>query len=76
MSIAESNYYAGDISFDERGLPLTDKTDKENHGFGMTSISSVVEKYGGDVTIEAKNGLFKLDVLLPMPKTDIQEQKK
>ena len=76
VSIAESNYYAGDISFDERGLPLTDKTDKENHGFGMTSISSVVEKYGGDVTIEAKNGLFKLDVLLPMPKTDIQEQKK
>ena len=76
VSIAESNYYSGDISFDERGLPLTDKTDKENHGFGMTSISSVVEKYGGDVTIEAKNGLFKLDVLLPMPKTDIQEQKK
>ena len=60
------NYYTGDLDFDE-GLPVTTKADKRYHGFGMKSIKMLAEKYGGWVSIRAKEGVFNLNILLPVP---------
>ena len=47
------------------GLPVTDKADKNAHGFGVRSIRYVVEKYHGEVMMQAKDGKFSVDILLP-----------
>ena len=74
MSVKESkgmisahfeNYYAGELDFDD-GLPLTTKSDKRYHGFGMKSIKMLAEKYGGYVSVKAEDGVFNLNILLPI----------
>lgn len=47
------------------GLPVTDKADKNFHGFGVKSIRYIAEKYDGQVFMRSGGGLFTLDVLLP-----------
>lgn len=66
ISVVCSNYFNGKIYFGADGLPVTDKEDKENHGFGLKSISTVVEKYGGDLSVDAREDLFRLDILIPV----------
>ncbi|MCQ2772273.1 MAG: ATP-binding protein [Bacilli bacterium] len=46
-------------------IPKTSKSGK-GHGYGIKSIIFLVEKYGGNARIEAKNGTFSLDILLPL----------
>lgn len=45
------------------GLPQTTKDDKENHGFGMKSIQSVVKKYKGKMFVDAEDDQFILSIL-------------
>jgi len=47
----------------KNGLPVTTKEDTENHGFGMMSISSIVDKYRGTMSVEANGKKFSLDIL-------------
>lgn len=47
------------------GLPITSKSDAGNHGFGLRSVRSIAEKYGGYMTVQYENGLFTISVLLP-----------
>ncbi len=61
-----SNTYTGEIVFGADGLPLTSKEDKNYHGFGMKSIVYVVEKYGGELSVLTKNGVFHLNILFPL----------
>lgn len=49
-------------------LPKTTKDDPENHGFGLTSIRSVTEKYGGQMSLRSENGEFVLTLLFPEKK--------
>ncbi|WP_236915399.1 GHKL domain-containing protein [Clostridium sp. Cult2] len=53
---------------DEEGRLNTIKEDKENHGFGMKSIKSVVEKYNGILNYEYHEGKFILNIMLPIEK--------
>lgn len=50
----------------QNDLPVTTKADKSSHGFGVKSIKTVAERYGGYVTATAEDGLFTLHILLPM----------
>lgn len=45
-------------------LPVTNKEDKNYHGFGVRSIRYVAEKYNGNVFMRAQDGRFYLDVLI------------
>lgn len=56
------NYYSGELTFED-GLPTTTKTNKDYHGFGMKSIREIVEKYNGELCIDAHDGVFDLSVL-------------
>lgn len=51
----------------QNGLPQTDKEDKRYHGFGVQSIRYLVQKYQGECTMEQAEGMFRLDILLPVP---------
>lgn len=47
------------------GFPVTDKSDKTTHGFGVRSIRYLVEKYHGEVLMRAADEKFCLDILMP-----------
>lgn len=67
ISISIDNYYEGNIYIQKNGLPQTTK-DKDYHGYGMKSVQIIVQKYDGDLSIETKNQIFSLSILLPLPK--------
>lgn len=48
----------------EDGLPITDKADKNAHGFGVKSIRYITEKYNGTFCMKGQDGKFYLDILL------------
>lgn len=54
----------------KNGLPVTSKEDRQNHGFGVRSIRSIAEKYQGSASVRTENGVFVLNVVIPMPKQE------
>lgn len=64
--IHQENYFDGELTFVD-GLPETSKDDKNYHGYGMLSIRTLVEKYNGDLQIKDSDGVYKLDIMLPLP---------
>ena len=60
------NYCGHPVSFAGDGLPVTTKTDGD-HGYGMRSIRSIVEKYGGSLTVQVDGDIFILSAVLPTP---------
>lgn len=65
LVIQVQNYYEGERSF-VGGLPLTTRKNRQDHGFGMKSIRYTAEKYNGTITAQAKNGIFMLQILVPI----------
>ena len=66
MVIQVQNYYEGKLQF-EKGLPLTTKKNKADHGYGMKSIRYTAEKYNGTITVQTKKQIFMLQILIPVP---------
>ncbi len=64
LLIQISNPYRGELHVGTAGEYLTGKTEKEEHGFGLKNIKDVVEKSGGVMNIEEKEGRFILTILL------------
>lgn len=65
LSVRAQNYYCGKLEMQD-GLPVTQKEDKDNHGFGLRSIQLVVEKYGGTMSIATDLNIFSLALLFPI----------
>ena len=57
------NPCAGEIAM-RSGLPVTTKGNEDYHGFGMLSMKTVAEQYGGGLSVQAEDGVFTLDVVL------------
>ncbi len=66
LMICQENYFEGELAFSGR-LPETTKNDKQWHGFGLRSIQDIVKKYGGRLDIKARDGVFRLEILLFSP---------
>lgn len=53
----------------KQGVPdmdgITDKEDKQKHGYGISNIRAVVEKYDGIFQMERKEASFEATVILP-----------
>lgn len=64
ISVMEENYYAGELRFGADGLPLTHNADVTSHGFGLRSVKTIAEKYGGSVSIVTDDHIFRLNILL------------
>ena len=63
LSIRFENYCEKEVSFNEDRLPVSTKKDIENHGFGLKSIQTTVQKYDGNVKITCDNHIFALCIL-------------
>lgn len=50
----------------ENGLPVTGKSDKANHGFGIRSMQLLAEKYGGELTFRQEGDIVNTYILLPL----------
>ncbi|XME01371.1 ATP-binding protein [Lachnospiraceae bacterium C1.1] len=61
-----ANYFEGKIDIKNHSLPKTTKHDRNNHGFGLKSISYAVEKYNGSMSVSTSNNWFELKILMPM----------
>lgn len=48
------------------GLPVTGKSDKANHGFGIRSMQLLAEKYGGELTFRQEGDIVNTYILLPL----------
>ncbi len=53
-----------EINVDNKGKIKTTKTDKKNHGFGMTLINDIAQKYNGTFETTAENNQFTAVVSL------------
>lgn len=58
------NYTEQALKFDNE-LPETTKKDKQQHGYGLKSLSYIANKYGGSMSIDLKDNWFNLSILLP-----------
>ncbi|MDR1272123.1 MAG: GHKL domain-containing protein [Clostridiales Family XIII bacterium] len=59
------NYYEGELRYED-GLPVTTKENIDYHGYGLKSIRSVADRYGGTASVHARDHWFELDVFIPM----------
>jgi hypothetical protein len=60
------NYCERALDFTD-GLPKTTKSNNRSHGFGIRSIQTTAEKYGGSITINIEDNWFIMRVLIPLP---------
>lgn len=66
VTITVKNTFEGAVVFAPDGLPVTTKEDTDFHGFGMKSIRMIVEKYKGNLSISAKDGVFKVNIFFTL----------
>lgn len=53
------------------GMPLSAKKSEAGyHGYGVKSVKMIAEKYGGNFTLSAKDGIFRVSILFPVPKAE------
>lgn len=71
LSVHEENYYAGELRKDFK----TTKTDKRHHGFGLKSIRMIAERYQGSVSVHAEDGVFNINILLPIGEEKVMQKK-
>ena len=64
LVVTIENDYDGNIKW-KSGRMVTTKADSDEHGYGLVNIQSVVERYSGNVTTEARDGVFILTLLFP-----------
>ena len=64
LVIEETNYFVGDIKFNNDGSIKTTKSNSKYHGYGTKSIAYIAKKYDGNVTYDVKDGIFVLKVVL------------
>lgn len=59
------NYFTHKLTFSD-GLPVTSKSDKDYHGFGLKSIQMILEKYHGTLSITTEDDIFHLFIMMPL----------
>lgn len=61
------NNFAGNLKWDiESELPVTSKRNIDGHGYGLSNIRRVAEKYSGDIAIDLREDEFCLSIMLMM----------
>ncbi len=63
--IEVSNSFTGDLLWcTESGLPVTLKEKGNGHGYGLSNIRKIAQKYSGDIAIDLKKQKFYLSIML------------
>ena len=58
------NYFAVRPEFDGK-FPVTTKSDKTMHGYGIRSMQMICNKYGGELSVGTEGDQFVLNILFP-----------
>lgn len=59
------NSFSGTLQWDAgSGLPVTSKEKTDGHGYGLSNIRKVAEKYFGDIDIALEDGEFRISIML------------
>ncbi|MCD7761386.1 MAG: ATP-binding protein [Clostridiales bacterium] len=59
------NFFRGEITLEESGLPRTSKeAERGYHGYGLKSVQAIARKYNGDLSVNIKDGIFTAQVYL------------
>lgn len=66
IAIIKFYNYTQNVLKEKDGFPLTTKDDMENHGYGIKSIFSIVESYGGSAHYFIEDDIFYLVLTLPL----------
>ena len=64
LFIEETNYFKGNLDFNDDGSIKTTKDNKKYHGYGTKSIAYIARKYDGKMDIEVKDDIFKLKIAI------------
>lgn len=64
LLISADNPVQYPVKFDNCGNPISDKSDRRNHGFGCLKIREITEKYNGVLKYEVLNGRFYVTVAI------------
>ena len=64
LYIDESNPYEGDPDIDIDHY--TTKTDKTNHGYGLSNIRRTVNECNGECFIDTKDNMFYITIIIPL----------
>jgi len=65
LSVIVKNPYNHTIN-EKDGLLITNKKDKSFHGYGVKSIRSSVDRYGGIFKYSYKDNVFTVMIMLPI----------
>lgn len=60
------NSFNGTVKYNNIGLPVTSKDDKESHGIGLKNVKDIVKKYDGLFSVSTQDDLFKTEIILKM----------
>lgn len=75
LTVSCYNYYSGKLTFDG-DLPVTSKGDKQYHGYGMKSVKTIAEGYGGSVSVVTDDDIFTLNIMFPVQSCAEQKAEK
>ena len=64
---SETNFFNNFLPAEGKGAFRTGKQDAREHGFGLKSVRMSVESYKGEMKVYAKNNVFNVNILLPVP---------
>lgn len=62
LYIEVKNSFQGEVVFDKKGMPISSKKNRENHGIGTYNIIDIAKKNGGTYQIEIEEQVFKAKV--------------
>lgn len=65
LNIQIFNYFEGTLNLKD-GLPETTKGNQNDHGYGMKSISHIVQKYDGEMVISSEDHIFECNIIIPL----------
>ena len=68
LTVLCENTFDGHVAKDAHGALLTTKAGTESHGFGLTQMRAVAEKYGGSLDVRHTQERFTVQISLKLPK--------
>lgn len=64
LVIIIENSFDGKFKQNKEGAFVTIKSDKSNHGIGLSSIQNALQKYNGQLNIDIEENVFKLSIIM------------
>jgi len=72
LAIKMTNPYSGRLKVD-MGQLMTNKKDFKEHGYGLQSVRTVIEKHNGTIKHYTNDGIFSVVIFLPLSSTPAEK---